>query len=170
MCHGNGSLSFALLSCFYNYTEGRGPFDWDGEWGVINYLLDISTYLLIYSVTINSKLSHYSLRLLSVLVCGGDRDQQVCVQRYWERLHPVLLLRHQDGHLHREEPEGEHGEQRADRVHAVRVAVRRVRVRGAGGPDQGDHRPVHPQPGRVQEDIRQHQPVHDQDAGRSSQL
>ena len=103
---GNGSLSFALLSCFYNYTEGRGPFDWDGGWGVINYLLDISTYLLIYSVTINSKLSHYSLRLLSVLVCGGDRDQQVCVQRHWERLHPVLLLRHQDGHLHREEPEG----------------------------------------------------------------
>ena len=67
-------------------------------------------------------------------------------------------------------PEGEHGEQRADRVHAVRVAVRRVRVCGAGGADQGDHRPVHPQPGRVQEDIRQHQPVHDPDAGRSSQL
>ena len=105
--------------------------------------------------------------LLPVLILGRNWIQQVRLQRYWQRLHPMLLLRHEDGHQHREEPQGQHGEQRPDRVHALRLAVRRLRVRRPGGPGQGDHRPVHQEPGRVHENLRQHQPVHDQDEGKS---
>lgn len=54
----------------------------------------------------------------------------------------MLLLRHQDGNIDWEEPKGEHREQRADRVHVVCLVVWGVRVRSAGWPGQGDHRPV----------------------------
>ena len=107
----------------------------------------------------------FSVCLLPVLNFGRNWNKQICLQWHWQRLHSVLLLRHQDSHQHREEPQGQHREQHPDRVHALRLAVRRVCVCCAGGPGQGDHRPVHQEPGRVHEDLRQHQPVHDQDEG-----
>lgn len=107
----------------------------------------------------------YSVCLLPVLILGRNWNKQICLQWHWQCLHSVLLLRHQDSHQHREEPQGRHRKQCPDRVHAVRLAVRRVCVCGTSGSGQGDHRPVHQEPGRVHEDLRQHQPVHDQNEG-----
>ena len=107
----------------------------------------------------------FSVCLLPVLSMGRNWNKQICVQWHWQRLHSVLLLRHQDSHQHREEPKGQHREQHPDRVHALRLVVWRVCIRRTGGPGQGDHRSVHQEPGRVHEDLRQHQPVHDQDEG-----
>ena len=134
---------------------------------ILVYVNNFSAFFinhLLYFRTINLK-SMSSVCLLPVLILGRNWNKQICLQWHWQRLHSVLLLRHQDRHQHREEPQGRHWEQCSDRVHAVRLVVRRVCVCRAGGSGQGDHCPVHQEPGRVHEDLWQHQPVHDQDEG-----
>ena len=77
---------------------------------ILVYVNNFSAFFinhLLYFRTINLK-SMSSVCLLPVLILGRNWNKQICLQWHWQRLHSVLLLRYQDRHQHRKEPQGRH--------------------------------------------------------------